>query len=58
MGYWDATDLYLKRHGGEGPKCPLCGKEMFPMDDHGRFTCFCSLGKTLDVSVLDPTIDY
>lgn len=45
MGYWDATDQYLNSHGGSGPKCPSCGAEMFPQDDHGRFTCFCSLGR-------------
>ncbi len=43
MGYWDATRQYLSRHG-RGPNCPFCGKEMFPQDDHGRFTCFCNLG--------------
>ena len=48
MGYWDATDGYLKRHG-RGPICPRCGARMFPQDDHGRFTCFCSLGRSLDV---------
>ena len=47
MGYWDETDLYLRRHGG-GPKCPSCGQTMFPADDHGRFKCFCRLGSTFD----------
>lgn len=41
MGYWDATDRYLDSHGGVGPTCPGCGEPMFPIDDHGRFTCFC-----------------
>jgi len=48
MGYWDATDEYLGRHG-RGPTCSQCGAEMFPQDDHGRFTCFCNLGNGLDV---------
>ena len=48
MGYWDATDEYLGRHG-RGPTCPWCGEEMFPQDDHGRFTCFCNLGGSLNV---------
>ncbi len=41
MGYWDATDLALSENGGIGPPCPACGREMFPIDDHGRFQCFC-----------------
>lgn len=41
MGYWDATDEYLRRHGGKGPACGYCGEAMIPEDDHGRFTCFC-----------------
>lgn len=49
MGYWDATDQYMRRHGGRGPACPSCGKEMFAQDDHGRFACFCNLGGGLDV---------
>lgn len=48
MGYWDETDQYISRHG-RGPECPRCGEEMFPQDDHGRFTCFCNLGGGLDV---------
>lgn len=48
MNYWTATAEYLKEHG-EGPECPDCGKTMFPQDDHGRFTCFCSLGGGIDV---------
>ena len=45
MGYWDRTDNILKERGGRAPFCPNCGKEMFAADDHGRFTCFCRLGK-------------
>lgn len=48
MGYWDATNQYLNQHG-RGPTCPHCGATMFPQDDHGRFTCFCNLGRSLDV---------
>jgi hypothetical protein len=48
MGYWDATDDYLNRHG-EPPTCPTCKQKMFPQDDHGRFTCFCNIGGGLDV---------
>jgi len=48
MGYWDATDEYMGRYG-RGPTCPRCGQEMFPQDDHGRFTCFCNLGGGFDV---------
>jgi hypothetical protein len=44
MGYWDATDQYLIRHGGRAPTCPSCGQEMIAQDDHGRFTCLCDLG--------------
>ncbi|KKP32889.1 MAG: hypothetical protein A2312_03165 [Candidatus Staskawiczbacteria bacterium RIFOXYB2_FULL_32_9] len=50
MGYWDATDNFLAGSGGRGPRCPACGEEMFPEDDHGRFICFCGgRGKTHDV---------
>lgn len=49
MGYWDATDNYLQNHGGHGPNCPACGKEMFAEDDHGRFKCFCGMEKTLQI---------
>ena len=41
--YWGETDRILKEEGA--PNCPRCGKKMFPQDDHGRFTCFCSFGK-------------
>lgn len=45
MNYHTATDEILKRRGRHGPRCPNCGKEMFPIDDHGRFSCRCqSLG--------------
>lgn len=45
MSYWDETDQYLRRHGGTGPPCPTCGREMAAADDHGRFTCFsCDFG--------------
>lgn len=50
MGYWDATDRYLSSHGGQGPICPKCGERMFPQDDHGRFTCPCSIGSGLNVT--------
>jgi hypothetical protein len=43
MNYWTATDEILAQHGGHGPKCPNCGQEMFPEDDHGRFTCMCQI---------------
>lgn len=48
MGYWDATDQYLSRHG-KGLCCPTCGKTMVPMDDHGRFICGCNFGEGVDV---------
>jgi len=51
MGYWDATDKYLAEHGGHGPTCPHCGKEMFAEDDHGRFSCFCA-GSNANISGL------
>jgi len=41
MGYWDATDRILRENGGRGPECPECRKNMYPMDDHGRFFCEC-----------------
>ena len=41
MGYWDATDLIMKKHGGQGPPCNYCGNPMYPQDDHGRFACGC-----------------
>lgn len=47
MEYMDATDQYMSQHS-RGPTCPSCGKEMFPEDDHGRFSCFCG-GGTLDI---------
>jgi phage/plasmid primase-like uncharacterized protein len=47
MSYWSATDEFLQKNGGN-PKCPNCGSEMFPQDDHGRFICFCSLGGGFD----------
>lgn len=53
MGYWDATDDYLRTHGGCGPTCGFCGNEKFPIDDHGRFGCFCggaSIGGELGMS--------
>lgn len=53
MGYWDATDRYLSRHG-RGPNCPSCGQEMFPQDDHGRFTCFCNLSGGFDTVTNTP----
>ncbi|HRY82242.1 MAG TPA: hypothetical protein P5232_00840 [Candidatus Moranbacteria bacterium] len=43
--YWIATDQIKKRLGGKNPKCPTCGGEMFPQDDHGRFTCFSCPGR-------------
>ena len=49
--YFDRTDAYLRTHGGQGPKCPVHGTEMFAADDHGRFACFsCGLGSALDVT--------
>lgn len=48
MSYWDETEQYLNRHGGDGPTCPNCGRVMFPADDHGRFVCFCDLGNPFD----------
>lgn len=45
MSYWDETDRYVRQNGN--PRCPGCGAEMFPEDDHGRFTCVC--GRGLDV---------
>lgn len=41
MGYWDETDRILDEHGGKGPPCPECGKNLYPFDDHGRFFCEC-----------------
>jgi len=41
MGYWDATDAIIRANGGRNPICPRCGKEMIPIDDHGRFSCGC-----------------
>jgi hypothetical protein len=43
MNYWTATDQVLAKNGGKGPRCPDCGGEMFPEDDHGRFTCMCRI---------------
>ncbi|EKD24052.1 MAG: hypothetical protein ACD_81C00119G0001 [uncultured bacterium] len=42
MSYWDATDRVLRENGGKGPPCGFCGREKFPIDDHGRFGCFCT----------------
>ena len=46
MGYWDRTDEFLRNN--HAPTCPRCGEPMFPQDDHGAFTCFCSLGEVID----------
>ena len=43
MNYHTATDEILAKLGGHGPKCPHCGGEMSPVDDHGRFTCMCQI---------------
>lgn len=43
MNYYTATDEILAKRGGRGPKCPDCGREMFPEDDHGRFICACQI---------------
>lgn len=44
MDYWDITDDYLSDHGS-GPTCSTCGRQMHPIDDHGRFGCiFCRRG--------------
>lgn len=49
VGYWDGTEDYLRRNGC-APNCGACGNPMFPMDDHGRFACFCGgRGSKLDV---------
>lgn len=56
MGYWDATDQYLKERGGCGPTYPSCGTEMFPADNYGRFICDCNF-KTLDV-VTDAPVHF
>lgn len=53
--YYSGTDDYLRSHG-RGPTCPRCGGEMFPSDDHGRFTCLCNLASALDV-VTGDTLD-
>jgi uncharacterized OB-fold protein len=41
MNYHTATNEVLRKRGGNRPKCPNCGREMFPIDDHGRFDCRC-----------------
>jgi len=41
MSYWTATDDILRENGGHNPTCSACGQEMFPIDDHGRFSCGC-----------------
>jgi len=43
VGYWDETDRIMNANGGNGPVCPDCGKRMYPIDDHGRFSCGCSI---------------
>lgn len=48
MDYWTATDEYKRTHR-RGPICQFCGQEMFPQDDHGRYTCLCNLGSGIDV---------
>jgi ribosomal protein S27AE len=51
MGYWDATEKVLEDLGGRNPTCPIHGCEMFPADDHGRFTCVeCGFGKVHDLA--------
>lgn len=46
MNYWTATAEYEDKHGGP-PRCGRCHKQMYAIDDHGRFACEC--GETLDV---------
>lgn len=51
MSYWDETDRIKQELGGRNPICPIHQREMFPADDHGRFTCIeCGLGTTHDLS--------
>ena len=53
MGYWDATEKVQQELGGN-PVCPIHNCEMFPADDHGRFSCpQCGLGKTYDLGNQD-----
>jgi len=49
--YWSRTDEYLNQTGSS-PNCIHCGEKMFPMDDHGRFKCFCrrGVGSVADIS--------
>ncbi|MDX9893015.1 MAG: hypothetical protein RB292_01185 [Patescibacteria group bacterium] len=56
MSYWDITDRYLGGHGGHGPSCPECGKEMFAADDHGRFRCTCGRGLDVETGLEPPTM--
>jgi ribosomal protein S27AE len=39
--YWSVTDDMIRKNGGRNPTCPNCGKEMYALDDHGRFACSC-----------------
>jgi hypothetical protein len=41
LNYWNATHETMKKYGGHGPPCEGCGKEMYPLDDHGSFSCVC-----------------
>ena len=41
MSYWNRTEEILAARGGRGPPCTYCGEAMYPIDDHGRFSCSC-----------------
>lgn len=44
--YWGLTDSFLARN--PAPICSHCGEQMFPVDDHGRFACFCDMSRSYD----------
>lgn len=54
LSYWDITDRYVAEHGA--PICPYCGDEKFPIDDHGRFMCFCEGYKSTQTTTI-PQVD-
>ncbi len=56
INYWGATaeiEDGLRSSGRGRPICLKCGELMFPADDHGRYTCICSLGDVVDLAMDD-----
>jgi hypothetical protein len=49
-GVTDEMERRLASSGRGRPRCPSCRGEMFPVDDHGRYSCSCSLDQVTDLA--------